>query len=35
MVCGISFCLPDEQHPANGFRTKCAAISKAVSWHDA
>jgi nitroreductase len=32
VVCGISFGLADEDHPANSFRTRRADLSEAVTW---
>lgn len=34
VVCGISFGYEDTAHPANGFRTRRAALSEAVTWVD-
>ncbi len=35
VVCGISFGYEDTAHPANGFRTRRADVSDAVTWVDA
>lgn len=32
VVCGISFGYPDEEHPANGFRTTRAKLPDVVTW---
>ncbi len=34
VVCGISFGFAEVAHPANGFRTKRAHMSEAVTWMD-
>jgi nitroreductase len=34
IVCGISFGLPDPDHPANRFRTRRAPAESAVTWVD-
>lgn len=34
VVCGISFGYEDAAHPANGFRTRRAALTEAVTWVD-
>ncbi|MFF2847631.1 nitroreductase [Streptomyces sp. NPDC058001] len=34
IVCGISFGLPDPDHPANQFRTERAPAESAVTWVD-
>lgn len=34
VVCGISFGYEDGAHPANGFRTRRAAVAEAVTWVD-
>lgn len=34
VVCGISFGYEDERHPANGFRTRRAAVEDVVTWAD-
>lgn len=34
VVCGISFGYEDTAHPANGFRTRRAAVAEAVTWVD-
>jgi nitroreductase len=34
VVCGISFGYPDEEHPANGFRTTRAEVDEMVTWVD-
>ena len=33
VVCAISFGMEDAGHPANGFRTKRAAVAEMVDWH--
>lgn len=33
IVCGISFGLPAEDHPANSFRSTRADLTETVSWH--
>lgn len=35
IVCGISFGYADPDHPANGFRTRRAALSEVIRFHDA
>jgi nitroreductase len=32
VVCGVSFGYADGEHPANGFRTRRADLSEAVTW---
>lgn len=34
MVCGISFGYEATEHPANGFRTRRAALDEVISWAD-
>lgn len=34
IVCGISFGYEDVAHPANGFRTRRAALEEVVQWRD-
>lgn len=34
VVCGISFGLADDAHPANGFRTTRAGLEEVVTWVD-
>lgn len=35
VVCAISFGFEDAAHPANGFRTRRAAVTEAATWVDA
>ncbi|MFE2997117.1 nitroreductase [Nocardia sp. NPDC059246] len=32
IICGVSFGWPDHDHPANGFRTRRAAVEETVTW---